>query len=599
MPPKRAQSKAKKVIPVVTAKGKKDAKAAQKNTKVVAKQTPKSVSTGRKGSSAKSVSPAPPAKSATKNNAKSSSVSKKDATATPAKKDVPDKKKTQKKSPSPPPNKKVQKEKTELKTITFTGSAPVDEFVHQKDTYVVYEQGGKIYDCAMNQTNIMEDNNNNKFYFVQLLKKKNENAYFVFTRWGRVGQIGQLALQPFQGDLSSAISQYQKKIHEKSVKGDYRILEKDYSGENDPKALEKLEKLREQKEKESFNKSKLHQRVKELIRLIFDMKMMNNQMREIGYDAKKMPLGKLAATTIKKGFDVLKQIQDELDKKNKNVVELQRLTSEFYSQIPHDFGMNKAPLIDTKEKVKAKLEMLEAIQHIQVATKILEDSKDDSNVIDENYKKLNIDLKYLDHNSEKVKTIKKFIQNTQGYYKLEVEDVFELTKDQDDKRFKKDLGNRMLLWHGSRLTNFVGILGQGLRIAPPEAPVTGYRFGKGVYLADVVEKSASYCCPDPTTKTGLILLCDVALGNPNIKLDSDHNASNLPKGKHCTWGKARSYPPEKSYVEMPGLPGVKVPIGKPEPSDVEKKSGLWHNEFIVYDVAQVRLKYLIKMKWQN
>lgn len=34
-------------------------------------------------------------------------------------------------------------------------------------------------------------------------------------------------------------------------------------------------------------------------------------------------------------------------------------------------------------------------------------------------------------------------------------------------------------WHGSRLTNWVGILSQGLRIAPPEAPKTGYRFGKG------------------------------------------------------------------------------------------------------------------------
>ena len=33
---------------------------------------------------------------------------------------------------------------------------------------------------------------------------------------------------------------------------------------------------------------------------------------------------------------------------------------------------------------------------------------------------------------------------------------------------------RMLLWHGSRLTNWAGILTQGLRIAPPEAPVTGY-----------------------------------------------------------------------------------------------------------------------------
>lgn len=37
-----------------------------------------------------------------------------------------------------------------------------------------------------------------------------------------------------------------------------------------------------------------------------------------------------------------------------------------------------------------------------------------------------------------------------------------------------------LLWHGSRLSNIVGILSQGLRIAPPEAPVNGYNFGKGV-----------------------------------------------------------------------------------------------------------------------
>jgi Poly(ADP-ribose) polymerase catalytic domain len=51
----------------------------------------------------------------------------------------------------------------------------------------------------------------------------------------------------------------------------------------------------------------------------------------------------------------------------------------------------------------------------------------------------------------------------------------------------------MLLWHGSRSSNFAGILSQGLRIAPPEAPVTGYMFGKGIYFADMVSKSANYC----------------------------------------------------------------------------------------------------------
>ena len=54
---------------------------------------------------------------------------------------------------------------------------------------------------------------------------------------------------------------------------------------------------------------------------------------------------------------------------------------------------------------------------------------------------------------------------------------------------------------------------QGLRIAPPEAPVTGYMFGKGIYFADMVTKSANYCCTSRSNNTGLLLLCEVALGN--------------------------------------------------------------------------------------
>lgn len=31
-----------------------------------------------------------------------------------------------------------------------------------------------------------------------------------------------------------------------------------------------------------------------------------------------------------------------------------------------------------------------------------------------------------------------------------------------------------LLWHGSRFVNFVGLLANGLRVAPKSAPKTGY-----------------------------------------------------------------------------------------------------------------------------
>ncbi len=100
----------------------------------------------------------------------------------------------------------------------------------------------------------------------------------------------------------------------------------------------------------------------------------------------------------------------------------------------------------------------------------------------------------------------------------------------------------MLLWHGSRLTNYVGILSQGLRIAPPEAPVTGYMFGKGIYFADMVSKSANYCGTSKENSIGCILLCEVALGSMQEKYEADYYANELPEGKHSTKGCGRVGP---------------------------------------------------------
>jgi len=64
--------------------------------------------------------------------------------------------------------------------------------------------------------------------------------------------------------------------------------------------------------------------------------------------------------------------------------------------------------------------------------------------------------------------------------------------------------------------NFIGILLQGLRIAPPEAPSTGQMFGKGVYLADMFSKSLGYSGQRLGRAGGgsiLLLLCESVLGN--------------------------------------------------------------------------------------
>ena len=47
----------------------------------------------------------------------------------------------------------------------------------------------------------------------------------------------------------------------------------------------------------------------------------------------------------------------------------------------------------------------------------------------------------------------------------------------------------------------------------PFSSQTGYMFGKGVYFADMVSKSANYCHVSQLDPVGLLLLGEVALGN--------------------------------------------------------------------------------------
>ena len=67
----------------------------------------------------------------------------------------------------------------------------------------------------------------------------------------------------------------------------------------------------------------------------------------------------------------------------------------------------------------------------------------------------------------------------------------------------------------------------------------------------------------------------------------------LPKGKHSVKGIGMTEPDPASHVQT--SEGYTVPMGKGVKGD--KYSSLLYNEYIVYDVAQVNLKYLVKFKF--
>jgi poly [ADP-ribose] polymerase 2/3/4 len=102
--------------------------------------------------------------------------------------------------------------------VILKGSIPVDQYFSHPN-YKVYSQGEKVYAKTLNQSNIQ--NNNNKFYILQILQSEtNPSSIFFFTRWGRVGVEGQMAYIPCHTS-DVAIYQFNKKVREK-INGGYR-----------------------------------------------------------------------------------------------------------------------------------------------------------------------------------------------------------------------------------------------------------------------------------------------------------------------------------------------------------------------------------------
>ena len=75
-----------------------------------------------------------------------------------------------------------------------------------------------------------------------------------------------------------------------------------------------------------------------------------------------------------------------------------------------------------------------------------------------------------------------------------------------------ELGNRQLLFHGTRVGNAVSLLASGLRVNPPGVVRHGSMYGEGVYFANKFAKSLTYSS-EYHNGTGLMLLCEVACGN--------------------------------------------------------------------------------------
>ncbi|KAF3857936.1 hypothetical protein F7725_011137, partial [Dissostichus mawsoni] len=206
------------------------------------------------------------------------------------------------------------------------------------------------------------------------------------------------------------------------------------------------------------------------------------------------------------------------------------------------------PVIRTEEELKEKISLLES------------SGDSEEHPVDRQYSSLQCQLQPLDSGTNEFQVVEKYLQSTHATthndYTMTVLDIFSVDRAGETSNFLSQMHNSQ-----------------------------GLRFGKGIYFADMSSKSANYCFANQNNHTGLLLLSEVALGDCNELVMADYEAQNLPAGKHSTKGLGQTGPDPKNAVTL--YTGASS----------DGRYHLLYNEFIVYNPAQTRMKYLLRIKF--
>ena len=380
--------------------------------------------------------------------------------------------------------------------------------------------------------------------------------YRLFTNYGRVG-AGGVKEGRFSPCREEILAEFERILKEKTSP------RKGYVPVEVEKAMVGSTALRaetEQAQAKRTGKSALHGDIVNFIEHIYD-ESKSELVRRI-----ETPLGSLSRTQIERGADKLRELRFAIARDHQD--KIVPLTSQYYTLIPHRLGrwtdINQVA-INSIEKADGEEELLQLMRDVYHVQNDLEAE------VDRKYRALGASLEAVERDDPMYRRVERQILDTQSRHhscRLKVNRIFRACLPEERWRFEAEgrfCGNIRTLFHGTKNCNMVGILSRGLLIAPKNAPVSGYMFGKGIYFADQSSKSAQYSLTWAHNRRpfGYLFLADVALGK--IKKEAGPlYREEAPHGFHS-------------------VQGCKGP-------------SLIHNEFIIYKTAQSTLRYIAEIQ---
>uniref|UniRef100_G1LRN4 Poly [ADP-ribose] polymerase n=1 Tax=Ailuropoda melanoleuca TaxID=9646 RepID=G1LRN4_AILME len=459
--------------------------------------------------------------------------------------------------------------------------------------------------CTLNQTNV--GSNNNKLYIIQLLEEGDRFA--CWNRWGRVGEVGQSKLSYFKL-LEDAKKDFEKKFWDKTknswverdhfvapILGKYTLIE--VQGDDEAQeAVVQVDGGPVRTEVQRVRPCSLDTATQKLVTSIFSKDMFENAMTLMNLDVKKMPQG-LSKQQIARGFEALEALEVALRAPADGGLSLEELSSHFYTVIPHNFGRNRPPPINSPELLQAKKDMLLVLADIELAQTLQASPEEEKgeevpHPLDRDYQLLKCQLQLLDPEAAEYKVIRNYLEQTGNSYRCPaLQHVWRVNREGVGDRFQahSKLGNRRLLWHGTNVAVVAAILTSGLRIMPH----SGGCVGKGIYFASENSKSAGYVTGMScgAHQIGYVFLGEMALGREHHITIDEPSLKQPPPGfdSVIAQGHTEPDPTQDTELELDGR--VAVPQGRPVLCEEFSSSQFSQSEYLIYQESQCRLRYLL------
>ncbi|MFN7974822.1 MAG: WGR domain-containing protein [Acidobacteriota bacterium] len=441
--------------------------------------------------------------------------------------------------------------------------------------------------------------NHNKYYAIELhvCEEKGRSFYRVFTHYGRTDDLetnpdaGQKESRYFD-EAMMASAEYESIYRQKtSASKGYKEVSLasskigsarargQSSGQVDQKTLARIAEKKDAGDAKPVAVVKapiVPPEVQSLVEMIYSeatSALTTTVAAKITANGIETPLGVLTIGQIEKGEGILQSLFQEFQKKSPRRTALEELSGEFYTVIPHRIGRTRgaveAAVIDSLgafEQKQETLQLMKDMLSVNGDQNVLLDPE-----IDKKYRALNCSIDAIPPATSRFQELATyFVGSRVKKVAMTVQSIYSVRRDAEWASFTESTGNQKLLFHGSRIKNWVGLLSRGILLPKIVVSMGVNRtdpgwLGHGIYFGDAADTSAFYTTPS-RSGTRLIAMHRVALGQMMDYRQITYGLTSPPPGYQSCHGVRRS-------------------LLRPSQFD--------DDEYVIYDGRQQRQEYLV------